>query len=82
LRLRDDVGRRTTSDEGGSVNKEFVGHLIDNTLPAALHGCGTRNIFVSLNTVSLYSILPIMLEYQKGILQSHEVITERPTVLV
>jgi hypothetical protein len=23
-----------------------------------------------------------MLEYQKGILQSHEVITERPTVLV
>jgi hypothetical protein len=23
-----------------------------------------------------------MLEYQKGVLQSHEVITERPTVLV
>jgi len=39
-------------------------------------------MFVLRNTVSLYSILPIMLEYQKGILQSHEVITERPTVLV
>lgn len=39
-------------------------------------------MFVLLNTVSLYSILPIMLENQKGILQSHEVITERPTVLV
>lgn len=38
-------------------------------------------MFVSLNTVSLYSILPIMLENQKRMLQSLEVITERPTVL-
>jgi hypothetical protein len=71
------------SGEGGSVNQEFVGHWIDNTLlPAALHWCGRRNIFVALNTVSLYSKLPFMLEYQKGVLHNCEVITGRPTVLL
>lgn len=54
------MGCSTMSRESGCVNQEFVDCWTDSTLPAAVRGCGARNVFIAADIAPFNSILPIM----------------------